>query len=129
MLHPPARYEFAGLALWLIGRGWPFGLRLTLAGALAVAWEVFENTDFVIDHYRAATIALGYRGDSVANSIGDVLASILGFLLASRLPVRMSVALAAGLAVIAAWLIGENSTFMLVLIQPIRAIAEWRLGT
>ena len=79
------------LALWLIGRRWPFGLRLTLATALAVAWEVIENADFVIDHYRAAAIALGYRGDSIVNSVGDTLACILGFALAAWLPVRTSI--------------------------------------
>ena len=56
----------------LLDRAWPLLLRLTLATTLAAAWEIFENTDFVIDHYRAATVALGYRGDSVVNSVGDV---------------------------------------------------------
>jgi hypothetical protein len=93
------------LALWLLGRTWPLPLRLMLAMALAVIWEIFENTDFVILHYRAATIALGYRGDSIVNSVGDVLACVLGFLLASRLSARSSVVFAAGLAVAAAWVI------------------------
>ena len=73
------------LALWLVGRACPLLLRLTLATALAVAREVFENTDFVIDHCREASIALGYRGDSIVNSVGDVLACVVGSLLASRL--------------------------------------------
>ena len=99
-----------GFYLALAGRrDWPLPLRLTLATALAAAWEIFENTDFVIDHYRAATIALGYRGDTIVNSVGDVLACILGFLLAARLPVRMSVALGTGPTVIAAWVILGHS--------------------
>ena len=90
------------LALALIGQAWPMPVRLTLAAALAVTWEIFENTDYVIDHYRVATIALGYRGDSIANSVGDVLACMFGFLLAARMPVRISGALATSLAAIAA---------------------------
>ena len=106
------------LALWLVGRAWPLRLRLTLATALAVAWEVFENTDFVIDHYRAATIALGYRGDSIVNSVGDTLACILGFTLAARLPLRSSVALAAATGIVAAWVVRDDPTFMAMLIAP-----------
>ena len=53
------------LGLALIGRAWLLPARLTRAAALAVAWEIFENTDFVIDHYRVAALALGYRGDSM----------------------------------------------------------------
>jgi Protein of unknown function (DUF2585) len=103
------------LALALIGRIWLLPARLTLATTLAVAWEIFENTDFVIDHYRVATLALGYRGDSIVNAVGDVLACTLGFLLAAGLPVRMSVALGTGLTVIAAWVILGHSTPTLML--------------
>ena len=99
-------------------------MRLTLATALAVAWEIFENTDFVIDHYRVATIALGYRGDSIVNSVGDVLACILGFLLAAGLPVRMSVALGTSLTAIAAWVALGNSTPMLMLVQSVNALTQ-----
>ena len=81
-----------------------------LAMALAAVWEIFENTDFVILHYRAATIALGYRGDSIVNSVGDVLACVLGFLLASRLSARNSAAFAAGLAVTAAWVVHDDAS-------------------
>jgi hypothetical protein len=112
------------LTLWLVGRAWPPLPRLTLATALAGAWEIFENADFVIDHYRAAAIALGYRGDSVVNSVGDVLACVLGFVLAARLPVRASVALAAAMAVMAGWVIRDDTTIMPMLIAPIEAIEE-----
>jgi hypothetical protein len=66
------------LALRLLGRAWPPPLRLRWATTLAAAWEVVENSDFVIDHFRAATLALGYRGDSIVNSVGVVLACVLG---------------------------------------------------
>ena len=96
------------LALWLVGRGWPLLLRLTLATTFAAAWEVFENTDFVIDRYRAATFALGYRGDSIVNSVGDVLACVLGFALAALLPIRASVVLVATLGLVAGWVMSDG---------------------
>jgi len=110
------------LALWLIGRAWPPLLRLVLATMLAVAWEIVENADFVIDHFRLATVALGYRGDSVVNSVGDVVACVLGFALAALLPVRTSVALATAMGIAAGWVISDNFAIMPTLAAPVDLI-------
>ena len=64
-----------------------------MALLVEAAWEVIENTPFVIDRYRTATAALGYTGDSVINSLSDIAMMILGFYVARRLPVWASVAL------------------------------------
>ena len=68
-------FAFYGL-LWLVGRRWPIGVRLVLAVLLESGWEIFENTDMVINRYREVTISLDYYGDSVINSVCDILAMV-----------------------------------------------------
>ena len=60
-------------ALWLIARRWPVEWRFLIALIIESAWEVTENMVFVIDRYRETTAALGYTGDSVINSLSDIL--------------------------------------------------------
>src|SRR5919204_444361 len=43
------------LLLWLTARRLPARARFVMAVALEATWEVFENTPFVINRYRAAT--------------------------------------------------------------------------
>lgn len=114
--------------LWLVTRSWPLGLRLLLAMALEVTWEIIENTDFVIDRYRETTAALGYYGDSIVNSIGDVLFCVLGLFLAARLPVWATVALSITIEVVLAYVIRDNLTLnIIMLIHPSDAIKAWQL--
>ncbi|MGH9160602.1 MAG: DUF2585 domain-containing protein [Vicinamibacteraceae bacterium] len=120
---------FFGL-LWLIARRWPVGLRLAIATLLEASWEVFENTDFVINRYREATISLDYYGDSVVNSVFDTLAMMVGFVAAARLPVWAIIGLALGLEALTAYLIRDNLTLNIVmLLYPIDAIREWQMGS
>jgi hypothetical protein len=105
------------------------GSRLILAVGLEALWEVVENSPAVIERYRQATIALGYVGDSVANSLGDIAACTLGFFLANRLPVRWSVALL--LAVEAALLAIYRDNLALnlqMLVFPLESMKAWQMG-
>lgn len=64
-----------------------------MAVALEAIWEVFENSQFIIQRYRESTMALGYNGDSVINSMGDIMSCIAGFILARYLGLRYSIIL------------------------------------
>ena len=115
--------------LWLVGPRWPLELRFVIALAAEIAWEILENTDFVINRYRADTIALDYYGDSVINSMTDVLACALGFVLACRLPVWLTLVVAVAIEGILAYAIRDNLTLnIIMLIYPFEAIKEWQLG-
>jgi len=105
------------------------GIRFVLAVALEAAWEVFENTPFVIERYRAATISLDYYGDSIVNSMSDIGAMMAGFWIARRAPVWVSVGLAIGLEVMTALVIRDNLTLnIIMLIHPFEAIKHWQMA-
>jgi Protein of unknown function (DUF2585) len=121
-------FIFYGL-LWLVARKWPIGLRLFAAVLIEGAWEVFENSDFIINRYREATIALDYYGDSIVNSVSDILAMGLGFFLASRLPWKMTLAAAIVMELAVGYLIRDNLTLnVIMLLHPIETIKAWQQG-
>ena len=115
--------------LWLLARPLPPGVRFLLAVVLEASWEVFENTSFVINRYRAATISLDYFGDSVLNSVSDIVSMMGGFWLASRVPLWVSVALVIVLELVVALIIRDNLTLnILMLAHPVEVIRRWQLG-
>lgn len=112
---------------WAVLRRRPPGERLILAVAIEAAWEVFENSPMIINRYREATMALGYSGDSVINSVADVAWMALGFAFARRAPVWVTVAIAVGFELLTLWVIRDNLTLnVLMLATPIDAIREWQ---
>jgi hypothetical protein len=121
-------FAFYGL-LWIAARRWTLGSRLVAAVVLESAWEILENTPWIINRYREATIALDYFGDSVVNSTMDIVAMGFGFLVAARLPAWATVALALATELLLAWWIRDNLTLnILMLLYPTDAVLRWQQG-
>lgn len=117
---------FYGLLARVAGK-WPADRRFLTALSIESAWELFENTPFVIDRYREATMALGYTGDSMLNSLSDIGMMALGFLAARRLPVWASIALAVGFELLTLVVIRDNLTLNIwMLLWPTDAIRIWQ---
>ena len=119
--------------LWLYFFGWlflrrrPVAARLVLALLLESGWEILENTNFVIDHYRIATVSLDYYGDSVVNSVGDAISMIAGFVLALLAPLWVSIAAVVAIEAGLIFLIRDNLFLnILMLIYPIDGIRAWQ---
>ncbi|MBX7170323.1 MAG: DUF2585 family protein [Pyrinomonadaceae bacterium] len=92
-------------------------------------WELVENSNFVIDRYRAATISLDYYGDSILNSLSDVLSCAFGSFLAYKLKFWRSLAYFVATEILLLFLIRDNLTLnIIMLIYPIDAIKRWQMG-
>lgn len=119
---------FYGL-LWLVARKWPVRYRLLTALALEAGWELIENSPLIINRYREATIALGYSGDSVLNSMSDILMMTIGFVFASRAQLWVSVAAVIAMEVGCALWVRDNLTLnIIMLIHPMETIKNWQMA-
>ena len=115
--------------LWLVARRWPVERRFLVALVVEAAWEILENTPMVIDRYREATIALGYTGDSVLNSVSDVAMMALGFLAARKLPLWVAIALLVVLELVPLLVIRDNLALNVwMLVAPSDGLRAWQAG-
>ena len=120
-------FLFFWLMLLLFRRltgAWQFWLALLLESA----WEVFENTSFVINKYRTETAALGYQGDTIVNSLGDLACALVGFLIARKLGFWRSVIVFLLVEVVLTlWIHDSLLLQILMLVRPVAAIKSWQV--
>jgi len=120
--------------LRLIAPRLPLGVRLLLAMGVEIGWEITENSPAVIQHYRQQALAAGYMGDSILNSVSDVVMMSAGFLFASRVPGRIVIAIAVAFELFTAVMIRDNLTLNVINLiapsgwAPIAAIHDWQAG-
>jgi hypothetical protein len=128
-------YSFTHLLHGVVGfgltavlpRAVPMWARLALVAVFESVWELVENSPTVIDKYRTATISLDYYGDSVANSMSDIVCCVLGFTLASRLRWWQAVLLFVAVeATLLLWVRDSLVVNLIMLISPIEALKAWQ---
>lgn len=116
--------------LWAV-LGSRFGPAVRLAAGVAVEaiWEIAENTDTMIERYREVTISLDYYGDSIVNSLGDIVAFVLGYFAAAALPVWVSVAAFVSVdAALVVWIRDSLVLNVVMLLYPLESVKAWQLG-
>ena len=98
-----------------------------LAVLLECSWELLENSPIIINRYREATIAIGYTGDSVLNSMSDITFMALGFLCARFMPLWLSVSIVVFLELFVGYMIHDNLFLnILMLVHPMDAVLVWQ---
>jgi hypothetical protein len=114
-------------AVRFVFKRWKWQWQLWLALAIEAAWEVVENTEWVINRYRDATAALGYTGDTIVNSFGDLVACFLGIYVAHRVGWRLTWVLFFGIELMLFVSIRDSLLLnILMLFMPIQAIKDWQ---
>lgn len=117
---------FYGL-LHLLARRLPVVTRLAIAVGIEAAWEMAENSPWVIEAYRKQALAVGYEGDSILNSLSDTLSMMAGFAIARFLPWKATVALVLALEIGVGYLVHDNLTLnILNFIHRFPAIEAWQ---
>jgi hypothetical protein len=121
-------FIFYWLLKWLLPRLAP-EWQLWLAIAVEATWEMIENSAFIIDRYRSTTAALGYQGDTIVNSVGDILVCGLGVLLARKLGFRRSLAIFILVEIVLVFWIKDGLIFnIIMLLYPVDAIKQWQIS-
>jgi hypothetical protein len=119
---------FFGL-LWPLRGRLSLNVRAIIAASIEIGWELLENSPIIINRYRTATVSLGYTGDSIFNSLGDITSFVIGFYLARKLGFWRSVIIFIAVELLMLWMIRDNLTLnLLMLLWPIDAIRKWQAG-
>ncbi len=123
IIHGMLFYAF----LWWVMRKLPLKYRFLIALIIEAGWEILENSPIIINRYREATIALGYVGDSVLNSVCDVGMMSLGFLIARYSKIWVSIALIIAFELGCLFWVRDNLTLnVIMLVHPVQSIKTWQ---
>jgi hypothetical protein len=120
-------FIFFWLLAWALPKlAWEW--QLWIAITIEAVWEVFENSAFIIDRYRSETASLGYQGDTILNSVSDILICGLGVLLARKIGFRRSLALLIVTELVLLFWIKDGLILnIIMLIHPVEAIKAWQI--
>lgn len=125
VLHGVLFFWIAGVLLTRLSASWRFAVAVIAEGA----WELLENSNFIIEKYRENTASLDYFGDSVLNSVGDVIACAVGYMIAVRLGwVRSLIFFIAVELLLLFWIRDGLLLNIIMLIHPIDAVKNWQMG-
>ena len=123
ILHGILEFWLIGLVFWKLPMAW----RFVLAIFIESSWEVLENTNQVISRYRETTISLAYFGDSIANSVADIVCCGIGFWIAFKIRLFWSAALFVFTELVLLFWIRDSLLLnILMLIWPIEAVKQWQ---
>ncbi|MBP7967233.1 DUF2585 family protein [Candidatus Woesebacteria bacterium] len=102
--------------------------QLLIALVIEAAWEILENSPMIIDRYRTTTSSVDYYGDSILNSLSDIVAMVIGYIVASRLSWKIIVVLALLMELTTIYFIRDALIFnILMLVYPIQQIKDWQM--
>lgn len=125
IIHGMLFYAF----LWLVARKVPMKYRFIMAVILEAGWELLENSPIIIDRYRAVTIAQGYVGDSVLNSVSDVLMAGIGFVISRYSKFWTSVVLIILMELGCLFWVRDNLTLNIIMLAyPSETLKTWQSG-
>lgn len=125
VLHGVMFFWLARLIFSRFSTAWQFFISIFAEAA----WEVLENTNYIIDKYRENTASLDYFGDSILNSVGDLLACALGFLIAFKLGWWKSLIFFLLVEIVLLlWIRDGLLLNILMLIYPLDAVKNWQMN-
>jgi len=103
--------------------------RLMFAVGIEASWELVENTPFVIDRYRELTAAVAYQGDSILNSVSDIVSMIAGFGIAHRSHWLLITVLTFAFEVLTIYFAKDSLALnVLMLVYPLESVKAWQTG-
>lgn len=125
ILHGVLFFWLTGLIFPKLSTAW----RYFVAISVEAAWEVLENTNYVIDKYRENTASLDYFGDSILNCVGDLLACAIGFWIAIKLGWWKSLIFFLLVEILLLlWIRDGLLLNILMLIYPLDAVKNWQMS-